>query len=125
MDIFISGIPPPATDTDLKNFLQPLLEQYSITTFEHVKTKNKGCGFLYIPSKTQAEVFLRSMSSKRVRFPGMYRVPVSFRMNRNQDGGDKIRILQAETQLGKLNLSISPGMSIHALLKNGQVLMLS
>jgi hypothetical protein len=117
MDIFIAGIPPQATDTDLKNFLQPLLRQYSITTFDHVKTKNKGCGFLYVPDKTQAEAFLRSMTSQRIKFPGMYRIPVTFQMSHYQDGGTKIKILQAETQLGKLNLATSPGMIIQAPLR--------
>ena len=115
MDIFISGIPPQATDADLRRFLQPLLQKYSITTFNHVKTKNKGCGFLHVPSKTQAEHFLRSMSSQRIRFPGMNRIPVSFEKSHNQDGGTKIKVLQAETQLEKLNLGTDPGMSIQAL----------
>jgi len=112
MDIFVAGIPRQATDTDLKNFLQPLLEQYSITTFDHVKTKNKGCGFLYIPSKNQAEVFLRSTSSQCITFPGMRRFPVTFQMSRHQDGGAKIKISQAETRMEKLSLSTTPGMSI-------------
>jgi len=124
MDIFITGIPPQATDADLKRFLQPLLQQYSIATFEHVKTKNKGCGFLYVPSKDQAEVFLRSMNSRHIRFPGMRRFPVTFQKNRNQDGGTKIKILQAETQLEKLDLGTSSGTSIQAL-PHGPVLMLS
>src|SRR5579871_5168092 len=115
MDIFITGIPPQATDTDLKNFLQPLLQKYSITTFDHVKTKNKGCGFLYVPSKAQAEVFLRSMSSQCIKFPGMCRFPVTFQMSNRQDGGTKIKILQAETQLKKLNLGTSSSMSIQTL----------
>jgi len=118
MDIFIAGIPPQATDADLKTFLQPLLQQYSITTFDHVKTKNKGCGFLYVPSKDQAEVFLRSMTSQRIRFPGMTRVPVTFQMSHRQDGGTKIKILQAEGQVEKLNLGTSPGTSIQTLHMN-------
>lgn len=109
MDIFIFGIPQQTTKTNLADFLRPLMSLHGITKYDHLKTKNKGCAFLYVPNRAQGEAFLQAMSRQRVRYPGVNRKAVVFQKSNHQDGGSKIKIKQLEAQMEQLNIGNTLG----------------
>jgi len=90
MDIFIHGIPKPATDIQLKQVLSPHLQKLNIYNFDCHKPKNKGCANLRIHDVAQGELFL-SIYATRTDIRLSPRFPLTFKKNYHQDGGARMR----------------------------------
>jgi hypothetical protein len=90
MDIFIHGIPAPVTNEQFNTFLQPHLHRLGVHKYECHKPKAKGCAFLFIGDRIQAEVFFNVYSQRTdVRMNPRY--PLVFKTNSKQDGGAHLR----------------------------------
>lgn len=64
MDILVRGIPVQTTESALKAFFKPILEEFAIIVFNCKKTKNKPIAILTIADSAKAELFLKKYNSQ-------------------------------------------------------------
>ncbi|KAF4305332.1 RNA-dependent RNA polymerase eukaryotic-type [Botryosphaeria dothidea] len=64
MDILVRGIPVQTTESALKTFFKPILEEFAIIVFNCKKTKNKPIAILTIADSAKAELFLKKYNSQ-------------------------------------------------------------
>ncbi|KKY15588.1 putative rna-dependent rna polymerase [Diplodia seriata] len=62
MDILVRGIPVQTTESALRDFFKPVLEEFAIVVFNCKKTKNKPIAILTVADSAKAELFLKKYS---------------------------------------------------------------
>ena len=105
MDVFVRGIPPDVADDTLVKTLEPHLHSLGIVAFEFKRLRNKSCGSLTLPHRSQGEKLLQVYGQRqgpRTRTAGHRVIKLNDKVIHLSESRDKpdtfvVRRLQAAT----------------------------